>query len=420
MVFAAEMRYVFYSGQMTNKTGKSSMICEKFPQKLISSFKGVSMSMQRTARKTSYAGLQRLVFLTVFSAFFTGQLLASYRLPAGVTIGGIAAPVAGHQVAQKIIASGDTEWAFLIYLPPTYDPNGSKLWPTIFLYTPSTFYYSGSGNINNIITGNYDNGACAKYLQDSLKSKYTFISDRFIVITPYVNGDAFKCVGGQPQRLGGLHHYLKTAYKIDPARITLMGLCAGGGAIWNYAESDPTFATCLVPLSCNDNWGSTCNLTLACNLKNIWIRHYADAGDPYVPYASAVAINTALDNCALAPRRDTLITTNTNKHEIWLWANICNTAPVYDWMLTKVGSSSGTAVAPEIAYNEKTLSVLSMETRLSQHDRMDIIGVNGRLLYRLAGNGSTASRLIPNLNPGAYLVRISFGDQTAAQMFQVK
>jgi predicted peptidase len=261
------------------------------------------MATTTITRKTTRAGLHGIIFQTAFVALITGQLMASYRIPTGVTISGIAAPAAGHQVVQKIIASGDTEWCFYIYLPPTYDQNSSKLWPTIFLYTPSSMFYNGSGNINDLITANYDNGACAKYLQDSEKSKYPFIADRFIVISPYVDGNMFKCVGGQPQRLGGLHHFLKTAYKIDPAGISLMGLCVGGGTIWNYAESDPTFAACIVPISCNDNWGSTCDLTRACNLKNIWIRHYADAGDPYVPYASAVAVNTALDNCALCTKK---------------------------------------------------------------------------------------------------------------------
>jgi hypothetical protein len=370
------------------------------------------------AQKAFRIGLRWVLLQAAFIAIVAGLATASSRIPAGVTVGGVSTPAAGHQVAQRVIvpAPSDTEWAFLVSLPSTYDPNGTTLWPTIVWYGPLCDMYSGgSGNISIFFTANFDNGGPAKYMQDSIRSRYSYIADRFIVISPFINFDVYKSAGGQPQRLKGLHNYLKATYKIDPNRITLVGGCAGGGVIWNYAESDPAFAASMVPISCNDTWASTVNVANSCTLKNIWIRHYADQNDPMVPYANQVAMHTALDNCALLPRRDTLITTHVNTHEIWSVANILNTQAVYDWMLGKVGATA-VAPAPKMVGSSKPKESFNFCSRLAHSDLLEVTSVTGQLILKQNGNGLTAGQMMPTLNRGMYLVRIISAHQVIARI----
>jgi hypothetical protein len=139
-----------------------------------------------------------------------------------------------------------------------------------------------------------------------------------------------------------------------------------------------------------------------------------------VPYAAQVASQTALDNCCLTPRRDTLITFATGGHELWYSQGVLKTAPAFDWLLTKVNDAA-TSVAPAAAGNIKPSHALrALDTRLLPADRMEILDMNGKLLQRLSGNGSAARQMIPKLDRGMYLVRIFSGNQSFARIVVAK
>jgi hypothetical protein len=342
-----------------------------------------------------------------------GVVSAAYRIPGNVSISGVADPTPGVQVTQRVIYA-DTEWCYLVWLPPDYNPDGSELWPMIVFYGPACDTYGNNGgDITIFFTANFDNGGPAKYMQASECSDYPFIANRFIVVSPFVHYDIFSPHHGQSGRLKGLHNHLMETYKIDPARVSMQGYCWGGGVVWNYCGSDPTFAKRTVLISCNDTWSSTCDLSLACNLKDVWMLHYAAQSDPMVPYENQVAMHTALDGCCLAPRRDSLITLNSGAHECWLWDNIANTAPIYDWML----QGGTTPVAQEQSGRPAVTLSLGLDTQLSPKDRLQVLNPGGRLLHNLSGNGSTAGVLMPELNPGTYILRITSGDETASRVF---
>jgi hypothetical protein len=51
---------------------------------------------------------------------------------------------------------------------------------------------------------------------------------------------------------------------------------------------------------------------------------------------------------------------------------------------------------------------------------MEVIDVNGRLLYKLRGTGLNAIREIPQLSRGMYLVRITTKSESFARIYLAK
>jgi predicted esterase len=61
---------------------------------------------------------------------------------------------------------------------------------------------------------------------------------RFIVISPQIkNGLVDQTTSVSPLTIEAVIQYAKSAYRVDPGRIYLIGLSMGGGAVWSYAGS---------------------------------------------------------------------------------------------------------------------------------------------------------------------------------------
>jgi dienelactone hydrolase len=128
----------------------------------------------------------------------------------------------------------------------------------------------------------------------------------------------------------GLHHY-----RVDAARVYVIGLSMGGGAAWDYARSYSTKLAAVVPI-CGASWPTTANIQkqAGTNLP-IWAFHNKD--DSVVRYNSTTGkYYTRLKNINAAyPIQLTLW--ETGGHDAWTRATDPdyreNGKNIYEWLL---------------------------------------------------------------------------------------
>jgi dienelactone hydrolase len=368
----------------------------------------ITMHQVRTGFLTACSAMT-MVLSAVIVSFTPDQSSASYRIPSNVVMYPSLPLAVGKEVFQRVIAN-DTEWAYLIYLPPTYDSTSSKVWPIFYYMQPGGVYYDGWSGQNT--SGLFDsaraglNGGPAYYLNNA-PSKFPSISTRFIVVTPFVSNN--NSSGG---RLMGLFKYLKNRLKVDTTCTSMMGLCIGGQVSYNFAAAYPKFLSSLVTMSTNGS-GSPCNLALACNLKNVPYRVYGDQRDPYVPTAATQALYDAVHNCGST--KATLTWTNVGMHEIWGYAGLDTAKEVYDWMLANAGST--TPVAPKAS--DKQNAGVSMDGWSGLAD-IDLVGLNGQILSQYRGDPASMNRMVPGINRGVAVMRIHHGSQSVQRVIVSK
>lgn len=365
--------------------------------------KNQTKAIQQRAQKI----FKSLALATVSLALISSQAFASYRIPSNITLLPIGTPKPDTQVFQSPIVK-DTQWAYFVYLPPTYDQNSSKLWP-VYINVPAFNYNSGASKIADVFTTHLGNGGMAQHLQNP--SKFRQITNRFIVITPVVNWDMCSSIYGHPERLKTLFDSLTREFKIDKGRINMGGYCFGAGVTYTFATFYPSYLNHIVLYAGNDTWASTFNLARACSLKTLPIRQYADASSPDGPNAKAAW--TAINACGNS--NDSITYGTSGWHEIWYFGGFDTVTTLFDWFL----SGPATPVAAKVVSAPAKPS-LGFGTRLSASDRMEIIDFNGKLLCSLKGNGSVAGSLIPKLARGMYLVRILANSQSVARIHFVK
>jgi hypothetical protein len=343
-----------------------------------------------------------LILAAALVTMLPNQAGAAYRIPTSCILHPVSPIVPGKQVFQTCL-SNDTQWAYFVYTPPTYDSNGTKLWPMLIFHMVNEELYSGGENINRM----YDSGRGGMNggpLYDLEKTpKPAYLADRFIVITPFVDNFC-NSHDGKPARLMGLYKYLTTHMKVDQTHISLMGDCAGGGMVVDFAEAYPTFPSSIVAMSCNDTWRSTVDLTKLCNIKNLPYQHYADQGDGMVPFSAQKAIYDGVVACGGTKMQ--FIVQNKGQHEIWGLSGLDTVKAMYDWML-----GQQTPVAPKA--NEIRKASVSLNT-LSAGDQVSVIGLNGQILYK-SSNVSKLDQLLSNTDHGVRVVRVRHADGTVRQ-----
>jgi hypothetical protein len=341
-----------------------------------------------------------------------GQALATYRIPSGQTLLPVGTPKADTQVFQSPIIN-DTQWAYFVWLPPTYDANSAKLWPCL-INIPAFNYQDGStGNLSDIFTTHCLNGGMAEILQNP-SSVPAAIANRFVVITCYVEWTMVGSIPGHSDRLHSLFANITKSFKIDTTAISMMGYCFGAGVSYTYSAAYPSFPAHLVLIAGNDNWASTFNLTNACKLKNISMRQYASHNCTCNDSQTAEAAYLSISACGT--HNDSITFTPSSNHEVWYWDGIDTTTSLYNWMLTPRNPTAAQMTIEQ----PRAKASLGLETRLTPQDQMEIIDVNGQRLYRFSGNGSQAGKMIPPLSRGMYLVRITRGDESSARIFLSK
>jgi hypothetical protein len=323
---------------------------------------------------------------------FISQSSAGYRIPTAVSLLPVGTPKADTQVFCSPIIN-DTQWAYLVWLPPTCDAAASKVWPTL-ICIPAYWYNGSGGNANDFATSIDNDGGPAKLLLTP--TKYKTISDRFIVVTLFTQWEMVNSRTGKPVLLHSLLDYVVKQAKIDTTRITMMGYVYGSGICYTYAAAYPKGVSHLVLMAGNDNWSSTFDLTKACALKNIPIRQYADSLCAEGPYAKA-AYDAIM---ACGGRNDSLAYTHTTLDEVWHYGGYDTLSTMYDWML----SGNSTLVAPEI--NADKINPMTFDN-VPGKAQTEVVDLNGKVLMRFTGNESSTHRFAHNRGAEIFLVRTS-------------
>jgi hypothetical protein len=309
----------------------------------------------------------------------------------------------GTQVhATATVVGGSIQ--FTLYAPPTYDNAGTKRWPLIIQMPPmgATIEGAGGAGFHQLVT-------CGIPQELENPSNCKYVSDRFIVVSPFLHNSNY------PANYVPLHNWIKylyKTYKIDSTCVSFYGTCWGGNTSWGYFLLHPEIPSAAYLFAINDMWSATLDLTKACLLKNVGIRIARGLSDCCTPRLNCKAAYDAVHACGGG--NDSFIEIP-GPHEIY---NFMDTiSGMYDWFLTrKTTPSTSTEVQPQ-AIQQNVQNAMSFETRLSRNDWMEVIDVNGKLVFKSTGSGLTVNQMIPKINRGMYLVRFQHANQTQARIF---
>jgi pimeloyl-ACP methyl ester carboxylesterase len=161
------------------------------------------------------------------------------------------------------------EYHFLVDLPRGYDADPARRWPLIlFLH-----HADASGSDLNLVR----NCALAGLIQRGKEVPA-------IVISP-------QRPAAQPWSMPALFHLIDTMaarYRVDPDRIYLTGVSAGGDLTWDLALVHPERFAAIVPMSGESDPRD------AAQLRNVPVWAFQGGKDPYVPPIMAAEMVAAV------------------------------------------------------------------------------------------------------------------------------
>jgi hypothetical protein len=342
-----------------------------------------------------------LALPAIMIAFTTGQAQVDPPL------GDITPGAQVHATAPAAGGSID----FSLYAPPTYDNAGTKRWPLIIQVPPAGATQEADQGLgfHQVITC-----GIPQLLENPSTCKY--VSDRFIVVSPFLHTSPY------PARFTEFHAWIKwlyKTYKIDSTCVSFYGTCWGGNATYSYLTLHPEIASAAYLFAINDGWswqGGGLDLTKACQLKNIAIKVLRGTEDCCTPLAKCKAAADAIHACGGG--KDTFIQIP-GPHEIY---NFMDTiSGMYDWFLLQK-TTLATSVAPGIenSRHQHTNRSMDLDVMMTETERIEVVNINGKIVYQSKGNGLQARRMIPQLGRGLYLVKIISGDRGASAHIRIE
>jgi predicted peptidase len=115
----------------------------------------------------------------------------------------------------------------------------------------------------------------------------------FIVLLPQ---QCWEGVEGPEIRLEhALIEWAKRVYRIDPNRIYVAGLSAGGWAAWEYVRMFPDEVAAAVPMAAGGRWDR------ACDFKDVPVWAFHGLDDAVVPFGDMLGIIRSLEACTPPP-----------------------------------------------------------------------------------------------------------------------
>jgi hypothetical protein len=302
----------------------------------------------------------------------------------------------GRQVTQMEMV-GAKAYYYTCYLPLTWDSLSSTRWPLIIQMPP------GGATKPNAFSQLTTCGIPQNLLNPS---ECTYVSDRFVVVSPWVEGSGYPA-GFVPYDL-----WLKqivAKLRIDPASVHFYGTCWGGNFAYSYGLMHPEMPASMTIFAVNDGWswqGGGLDLTRACYVKDIPIRLYNASGDPYSPWRNCEAVATAINACDGGGKAEfTLI--DHDRHEIY---NFMDEWPeIYDWMLAQRAPTA--AVSRPNGHTAGSVSA-----GIAPDDRVEIVGLNGQVLARCSGREYRSQ----SLGRGVHVVRVAHRGEVLPRAFVTK
>jgi predicted peptidase len=313
---------------------------------------------------------------------------------------------AGQQAIQEYKMGANT-WVYLAYLPPTYDSQPNKKWPTIFYFEVQGGNYDGMWGWDGFTKNGY---GPAKYLLDPSTCVPKVLADSFVVITPWLYGGLDACNASDTALyklfFPSLISRLFSTIRIDSARINIDGYCFGGTVGYMLSSLYPALPASLMMWSPGLNgWMDCVDVARAPILKDIAIQIFSGTADLGTPPANGQAIAAALTNAG-----NPHVTMNVLQgapHETWSYG-IDNDPALYNWMLTQRRQAGATALrsaSSASSHSERTIIPGAMSFgNFCATDKVEAINLCGeilaqgtaaevRLAIRQSGKGLTIVRL---------------------------
>lgn len=276
--------------------------------------------------------LKRVLPITLSRAISMILLLASLAL--------LPASHSWSQGTQVERRKGTTtaQYGFLEYLPPDYNVDTNKKFPTIV-------FLHGVGEKGNGTTDLYKVAANGppRLIKDGkwpVKSPKTglYPAENFIVISIQSN-DGYPL----PDNLHTFIKWVKANYRADPDRTYLCGLSAGGVSTWRYLDKHSDEVAAIIPVCGNGNISGSDE----CAYKHVPIWAFHGDKDPSVNWGGSTNPVRLVNLCVPKPNPLAKVTIYPGAgHDVWtrtysLSGMSENTDPkynpfdisIYDWLL---------------------------------------------------------------------------------------
>lgn len=313
--------------------------------------------------------------------------------------------------------------AFYEYLPAGYPAPSQKYPLMIFIHGAGETGQGTSTSLPAVLR----NGPPKMIANGTFPTSFTVNGQthRFIVLSPqFVNWPG---VGD----INTLINYAIQQYAVDPNRIYLTGLSMGGGAVWDYAGFNSTFANriaAIVPICGADGPDpNAANIMASANLA-VWATH--NNGDGTVSVANTNSYINLINNAPTPPNplaKKTIFMVN--GHDAWSQTYNPtyreNGLNVYEWMLQYARSL---AVLPVTGLNLQVQISFSNSVKLNwqttaetNNSGFEVLRSNDGVQFNnigfvnsnaVNGGGATYSFIDNQANAGKSFYRLKMVDQT--------
>ncbi len=306
------------------------------------------------------------------------------------------------------------------YLPQGYSSTGSTLHPLlIFVHGMHEYGNGGAAELGRVLK----HGPSKLIKAGTFPTSFTVNGKtfKFVILSPQ-----FKA-GVSPSHIGGIIDYAISHYKVDPKRIYLTGLSAGGGAIENVA-ADGTVGkrvAALVAFAGNGSSSAAKAATIVNNNVAFWGIH--NMYDNVVSSSKTINyVNYILGAKSTANAKKTITGMGGGaSHDCWTprfvdtWRE--NGMNIYEWMLQYQRSTTTNTPPVANAGSDKTITLPTTSVQLlgSGTDANGTISkyswtkVSGPSTYILS-SASVAAPSVSALVTGTYTFRLTVTDNGGA------
>jgi dienelactone hydrolase len=292
-------------------------------------------------------------------------------------------------------ASGAYTGGYYEFLPPGYDPNGTRLYPImIFNHGSGEFGDGSTAQLARVLT----NGPPKLINNGTFPTSFTVNGKTFtfIVIAPQFSTEGF----GPDE--AAVVDYMLSHYKADPNRLYLTGLSAGGTPVWYYPALSS--ATCLkvaalVPVAGHGIMDLSDALQVASNHLPVYATQ--NANDPTVmtsytttnvdeinsyPGVDPRAVDTIFDDASHSGTHDAWTTTYDPNFRNPAVGNL----NVYEWMLQY---SRGAAAPLPVTMTDYTATLSADGTEVNVDWTTTVEQNNKYFILQRSSDGKSFSSL---------------------------
>ena len=239
-----------------------------------------------------------------------------------------------YKETPQSISTGTNSGGFYEFLPPGYDPNGSKTYPLMVFLHGSGEKGNGTSDLSRVLA----NGPPKLISAGTFPTSFTVNgqSFSFIVICPqFINQ-------GSISDVAKVIDYATRNYKVDVNRVYLTGLSMGGGEVWSYAsdnlQNSGKLAAIVVIAGSNEMGAGNAKVLALTNLP-VYATH--NLNDPTVPSNYTVE-NINWINGSVPPPTPMAVGTifPVSGHDAWTqtynpsYINPAINLNAYQWMLS--------------------------------------------------------------------------------------